>query len=139
MNTSALYTYGTLQVPEVIALIVGRRLVGLPARLAGYSRFRIQDRVYPAIVPAPGGNVEGILYPGLELAELERLDHYEGEIYERCELNVLVAGESLPACTYVLRREHLHRLSGEPWDLAHFEREHLASYLARVALTSQAP
>jgi gamma-glutamylcyclotransferase (GGCT)/AIG2-like uncharacterized protein YtfP len=139
MNTLALYAYGTLQVPAIIALIVGRQLVGQPARLPGYSRFRIHDRVYPAIIPEPGGDVAGILYPGLAASELERLDHYEGEIYERCELSVLVAGQSLPACTYVLRPEHRHRLSGEPWNLAQFEREHLASYLARVALTSQAP
>jgi gamma-glutamylcyclotransferase (GGCT)/AIG2-like uncharacterized protein YtfP len=139
MTTSALYTYGTLQVPAIIALIVGRPLVGQPARLPGYSRFRIQNRVYPAIIPAAGGDVPGILYPGLEVAELERLDHYEGEIYERRELNVLVAEESVPACTYVLRPEHVHRLSEEPWDLGQFEREHLASYLARVAVTSRAP
>jgi gamma-glutamylcyclotransferase (GGCT)/AIG2-like uncharacterized protein YtfP len=139
MSTSALYTYGTLQVPDIIALIVGRRLVGQPARLLGYARYRILDRVYPAIVEATSGDVPGMLYAGLDAAELQRLDDYEGEIYERRELSVLVGAASVAACSYVLRPEHLHRLSSEPWDLADFEREHLQSYLARVSLTSRAP
>lgn len=136
---AALYAYGTLQVPDVIALIVGRRLLGQPARLSGYACYRILDRVYPAIVQAADGEVGGLLYAGLDVADLVRLDEYEGAIYERRELSVLVAGERVPACTYVLRPEHLHRLSREPWDLKQFEREHLAGYLAQVTLTSRAP
>lgn len=139
MSSSALYTYGTLQVPDIIGLIVGRPLSGQPARLLDYVRYRIQDRVYPAIVPAAGGDVPGLLYPGLDPAELERLDVYEGEIYERRAIEVLVDGASVAACTYVLRPEHHHRLSQDPWDLELFVREHLASYRARVALTFRAP
>jgi gamma-glutamylcyclotransferase (GGCT)/AIG2-like uncharacterized protein YtfP len=139
MSTSALYAYGTLQVPDIIAHIVGRRLAGRPARLFGYARYRISDRVYPAIVPAAGADVVGILYSGLDAAELTRLDDYEGDIYERRELSVLVGDANVAACTYVLRPQHLHRLSGEPWDLLQFERDHLQSYLAWVSETSRAP
>ncbi len=124
-----LYAYGTLQVPDIIALIVGGGLVGQPARLTGYARYRIIDRVYPAIVAAAGEEVSGVAYPDLTAPELERLDLYEGEIYERREVEVSIGETSVAACTYVLRAEHLGRLSTEPWDLAHFEREHLASYL----------
>ena len=139
MAARALYAYGTLMVPSIISLIVGRPLVGQPARLLGYARFRILDRVYPAIVEAPGGDVPGVLYPGIEEPELSSLDTYEGAFYERRDLSVLVAGQATPASTYVLRDEHRSRLSNEPWDLARFERDHLASYLARVTETSRAP
>jgi gamma-glutamylcyclotransferase (GGCT)/AIG2-like uncharacterized protein YtfP len=134
-----LYAYGTLQVPAIVARIVGRELVGRPARLSGYSRYRISDRPYPAIVQAPDGEVDGVLYLGLDTAEMDRLDRYEGHLYERRQVLVCVDDGSISAVTYVLRPEHAHRLSQEPWDLASFERDHLESYLAGVRLTSRAP
>jgi gamma-glutamylcyclotransferase (GGCT)/AIG2-like uncharacterized protein YtfP len=137
--TQHLYAYGTLQVPAIVAQIVGRELVGRPARLLGYARYRVIDRPYPAIVAEPAGEVDGVVYPGLDAAELERLDTYEGELYERRALTIQVGEVSVWACTYVLRPEHIARLSHEPWDLERFERENLASYLARIARTAQAP
>ena len=139
MTPSHLYTYGTLQLPQIISQIVGRPVRGRPARLSGFARFRIQDRVYPAIVESPGAEVGGVVYEGLAAEELARLDDYEGPIYERRTVEIEVAGAGLTACTYVLRAEHAARLSSEPWDLAHFEREHLASYLARISVTLRAP
>lgn len=139
MTPSLLYTYGTLQLPQIISQIVGRELSGRPALLSGYARYRIHDRVYPAIVEAAGAELAGVVYDGLAALDLERLDDYEGPIYERRVVPVDVAGAALAACTYVLRAEHVHRLSLEPWDLAQFEREHLASYLARISVTLRAP
>jgi hypothetical protein len=71
--------------------------------------------------------------------ELERLDDYEGELYERRSLGVWVGAQTLQAFTYLLRREYRALLSAEPWQLADFEREHLASYLSRISLTRRAP
>jgi gamma-glutamylcyclotransferase (GGCT)/AIG2-like uncharacterized protein YtfP len=139
VKTQALYTYGTLQVGAIIAHIVGRQLAGVPARLTGYARFRVRDRVYPAIVEAAGGEVSGVLYAGLEDAELARLDFYEGDLYERREVSVGAGPMQRRAVTYVLRPEHRHELSEEAWDLQAFLRDHLADYLAIVAETSQAP
>lgn len=139
MTTEHLYTYGTLQVPAIIEHIVGRPLTGVPARLDGYARFRVNGRVYPAIVEAAGGEVPGVLYAGLEATELERLDFYEGGLYERREVSVWAAGVVQRAATYVLRPELRHELSDEPWDFAGFLRDHLNEYLAIVAQTAQAP
>jgi len=139
MTPPPLYTYGTLQLPQIMSQIVGRPVLGRPARLTGFARFRIRDRVYPAIVASPGAEVGGVVYEGLAAEELVRLDDYEGPIYERRAVEIESAGVALAACTYVLRAEHVARLSSEPWDLARFEREHLASYLARISVTLRAP
>lgn len=134
-----LYTYGTLQLPAIMSQIVGRALLGRPARLSGYARYRIRDRVYPAIIEAPGAELAGVVYELLQPRELARLDDYEGAMYERRVVAVELGGACIEANAYVLRPEHVHRLSAEPWDLGHFEREHLASYLARISVTLRAP
>lgn len=139
MTIHHLYAYGTLQVGAIFAQIVGRAIEGQPARLSGYACYRISDRVYPAIVEAPGGAVPGVVYLGLSLEELERLDLYEGHLYERREVRVWQGDGTLLAETYVLRPEHQHRLSSEAWDRERFEREHLESYLAAVSATLRAP
>lgn len=139
MTPTHLYTYGTLQLPQIMSQIVGRQMLGRPARLTGYVRYRVRDRVYPAIIEAAGEMLMGVVYEQLEPAELERLDHYEGPLYERRTVQVQAGGAALDACTYVLRAEHVARLSTEAWDLERFEREHLASYLARISVTLRAP
>jgi hypothetical protein len=139
MTTHRLYAYGTLQLTPIISLIVGRPLEGQPATLSGYARYRIADRVYPGIVEATGGSVSGVMYAGLDATEMDRLDTYEGPLYERRDLLVEVGGALIPACTYVLRPEHAQRLSTESWDIAQFRREHLEGYLARISTTYRAP
>lgn len=139
MTTHQLFAYGTLQVPAIVAQIVGRPLAGVPARLDGYARYRVEGRVYPAVVEAAAGEVAGILYAGLDAAELERLDIYEGDLYERREVAVCVGPVLARAATYVLRPELRHHLSDEPWDLERFWREHLDDYLSLVSRTSRAP
>jgi gamma-glutamylcyclotransferase (GGCT)/AIG2-like uncharacterized protein YtfP len=139
MTMHHLYAYGTLQLPPIISLIVGRQLEGQPATLSGYARFRIADRVYPAIVEAADARVVGVLYRDLDGEEMSRLDVYEGPLYERRHLPVQVGGAIIAASTYVLKREHAHRLSEEAWDLGHFQREHLEGYLARISSTYRAP
>jgi len=137
--SSNLFTYGTLQNAEVIAQVVGRSWPSSPALLEGYARYRVNDKPYPAIVEAPGAQVHGSLYSGVTQRELERLDDYEGELYERCSLRVWVGTRALDAFTYLLRREYRALLSAELWELADFEREHLASYLSRISVTGRAP
>jgi gamma-glutamylcyclotransferase (GGCT)/AIG2-like uncharacterized protein YtfP len=139
VKTELLYTYGTLQVGAIIEQIVGRPVAGVPARLEGYARFRVSGRVYPAIVQAAGSEVCGVLYAGLEAAELARLDAYEGDLYERREVSVWAGPVAHRALTYVLRPGFQHELSHEPWDLAVFLRDHLQAYLALIAQTSRAP
>ena len=136
---SNLFTYGTLQNAEILAQVVGRSWPSSPALLNGYARYRVNDKPYPAIVEQPGAQVQGSLYSGVSQTELERLDEYEGELYQRCALRVWVGTQAVDAFTYLLRGEYRALLSVELWELADFEREHLASYLSRISVTRRAP
>jgi gamma-glutamylcyclotransferase (GGCT)/AIG2-like uncharacterized protein YtfP len=134
-----LFAYGTLQLPVILEAIVGGHWQGRPALLQGYARYRVRGKPYPAIVAEPGGNVAGLLYQGVGATEIEQLDRYEGDLYERHELDVRVDGATLRALTYVLRAPHRALLSNESWELDAFEREHLTSYLQGISVTRRAP
>src|SRR3954470_393084 len=113
MTELYLFAYGTLQLPEILEAVVAGRWQGTPALLQGYARYRLRGKPYPAIVPEPGGNVAGLVYPGVGAAELEQLDRYEGDLYERHTLGVRAGGAALRALTYVLRAQHRALLSNE--------------------------
>ncbi len=86
--------------------------------------------MYPAVVPAASESVEGVLYEGLDLPALAKLDRFEGAFYARPELRVtLASGESCPAFVYVLRPEHASLATDAPWDEAEFRARHLRDYL----------
>lgn len=127
-----LFAYGTLELPEVLAKVTGREHVPRAALLAGFSRYLLARYPYPAIIADPAGTVLGSVFLDLDAAELARLDAYEGDLYERCELSVWAGDAALQAQSYVLRGEFHELLSQAPWDRHEFERRHLASYLARL-------
>jgi gamma-glutamylcyclotransferase (GGCT)/AIG2-like uncharacterized protein YtfP len=118
---AALFTYGSLMCADIMYQVAGCRPTAVAATLSGYCRSRLQGRDYPAIFPAAGGVVTGILYLDLAKEALRRLDIFEGELYCREELEV-TASTRQPAQAYVLRPEHHRLLSGEPWDFAAFQK-----------------
>ncbi|MAE96465.1 MAG: gamma-glutamylcyclotransferase [Deltaproteobacteria bacterium] len=125
----ALFAYGTLLVPEVFELVVGRRVAGSRAVLEGHVRRRLHGAVYPALVPRHSEKTLGQLYPGLSKEELARVDAFEGERYVRRPCVVETSEGVKHAAVYVLRSEHGGLLDGRDWDLAAFEREELEDYL----------
>lgn len=101
----ALFSYGTLQLPEVQRATFGRLLEGRPDMLAGYALapLVISD---PGVVEVSGLTVHTIarrtgdsadLIPGLVFlltaAELEAADAYETRAYARAQV-VLASGAS---------------------------------------------
>jgi gamma-glutamylcyclotransferase (GGCT)/AIG2-like uncharacterized protein YtfP len=94
----ALFSYGTLQLPEVQWATYGRRLEGRPDTLAGY-------RLAPLVISSPDvvalsgrevhtiarrtGNpadrIHGFVFT-LTAAELEATDRYETDAYARVEV-----------------------------------------------------
>lgn len=124
-----LFAYGTLQVPEVIEAVCGRGFAGEPARLSGYLCRRMRDAGYPGIRPEPGALTVGLLYSGVDQAAFAQLDRFEGEQYERRQVQVeTAAGRPVMAAAYVVSPEHLVDLSGDAWDLDSFREHDLAAF-----------
>jgi gamma-glutamylcyclotransferase (GGCT)/AIG2-like uncharacterized protein YtfP len=126
-----LFTYGTLEIPEIMQAVTGRRFASEPGTvLEGYARFRVDGRRYPGIREAPGSRTEGRLYRGVDPDSLAALDRFEGDLYVRCALPVLCAAGSAVAETYVVRPGRRGELSDEPWDRERFLERDYADYLA---------
>ncbi len=119
-----LFAYGTLMWTEVLDAVVGCRLHGEPAVVEGFRRLRLAGEHYPAVLPAPGGRVEGILYRGLSESDFRALDAFEGEEYDRIEIQL---GE-IAAWLYVLAPAWRHRAVDLPWNPADLTPGQLAEF-----------
>jgi gamma-glutamylcyclotransferase (GGCT)/AIG2-like uncharacterized protein YtfP len=139
MSAPGLFAYGTLQLPEILAQVVGRSWPGSRAELVGYRRYPLRGKPYPAIVEEESARVVGLLYPGVSPLELDLLDRYEGELYERRLVTVNVGPLPEPAFVYVLGKRNAEQLAAGEWDLGRFARDQLPSYLAQVSVTRRAP
>ena len=79
-----IFVYGSLMAGEVLHGLLGR----VPAMrggavLPGYVRHRLRGEVFPAIVPAPGSSVAGLILDDLTVDELRWFDWFEVTLRRR--------------------------------------------------------
>ena len=114
-----------------------------PALLEGYTRHRVVDCDYPAIVPdsQPGACVRGTFVQGLKAQDLWRLDIFEGDQYERvfvkCRIlqnetggdgSDIATDEMVEAQTYEWI-EGMHSLESREWDFDEFRTEKIKRWI----------
>mmetsp|Transcript_9529 Transcript_9529/g.15621 ORF Transcript_9529/g.15621 Transcript_9529/m.15621 type:complete len:184 (-) Transcript_9529:352-903(-) len=95
------FVYGSLLAEEVLEALLGHVPELRPAALMEYQRYRIRNRVYPAITGKPGGRVLGKLMLDLTTAEEELLDVFEGEEYVKVSVTVHPTNGSGPVNAWV--------------------------------------
>jgi hypothetical protein len=134
------FAYGTLELPEVVEALLGRRLPGVDAVLPGYARSLLRGRCYPGIVARPGARTPGVLYFEVEEWMLALLDRYEGSLYRRLPVRVTTAaGGTLAAQAWIVPAAQAALLSGEPWDRERFAARHLREWTAHCGRLRGAP
>jgi gamma-glutamylcyclotransferase (GGCT)/AIG2-like uncharacterized protein YtfP len=129
-----LFAYGTLMFPAIWLRIVGREFLAQPASVAGFAVYRVAGGVYPVMIAAePSSRVEGLVFRDVDAVMLRRLDEYESDLYERTEVQAVLAGGQEIACVaYVLPEHNRSHASDEVWSAEAFARDHLAGYLVRL-------
>ena len=126
-----LFAYGTLMVRQIMRSVSGMDLDGTTAVLPGYRRRLLRGEVYPAIRPDAWARVEGIIYTQLGHTAWQRLDSFEGELYQRETVVVELADEQrLQAQTYVLKPQYHGLMSRDAWSLEWFLQSGHASFLS---------
>lgn len=99
-----LFVYGTLRDPDVLAALLGRTPPApecVPAHAPGFHAVHYPQRVYPALIAAPGGNAPGLLLPKLTMIELAILDAFEGDEYRRAGIAVRAPSGMVDADVYL--------------------------------------
>jgi len=116
-----LFTYGSLMCEDIMTDVAGARLACTPAILSGYRRYAVKNEKYPGAVPEPDGLITGVVYHGIDAASRQRLDLFEGEMYDRRPVTVqYVDGQAAMVDCYIFRSEFAHRLSTTEWDFTAF-------------------
>jgi gamma-glutamylcyclotransferase (GGCT)/AIG2-like uncharacterized protein YtfP len=127
---ASLFCYGTLQHPDVMEALLGVRREATPARLDGYARSQLRGEIYPGIVPAAGERTSGLLYAQLSREDLEILDFFEGPLYQRIAVQVVMdGGARARAWVYLVAAQERARITGEAWSFERFCAEHAAAYV----------
>ena len=99
------------------------------ATLMGYARRSVKNDEYPVIFQADE-LVEGVVYYDITEEDMITLDAFEGEYYERKEVELLVKNEPVNACVYVLKEHYFDIIDPKPWSEAHFATEGIKRFLA---------
>ncbi len=125
-----IFTYGTLMIPEVMAAVTTRKFRSIEAILKGYARFTVKGESYPGITPEPGAITEGIIYFDVDEWSLERLDAFEGDLYQRIQIQAETKEkEILKADAYVIKPKFRSYLSSLEWNIKEFAQKHLKTFL----------
>lgn len=135
------FFYGTLLDPDVMALVIGRRLppsAFVPAILPGHSRRRAKGATYPVVVRDVADRVRGVIVVGLTSRDVARLAAYEGPGYRIARLKVRVGGELATVSVFEPVVARLQP-STSPWDYALWKRRHKRPFVGRLkrALSGQ--
>lgn len=123
---NALFAYGSLMFPEVFKAVTGRLAGQKKARLSDWRRVTIRGETYPGALPAPGHQIEGILWCDLGEEEFRRLDEFETADYRRVPVEVYASGAVVPAQVYEWIDQS--RIGNEDWSVEEFVKTHLAGF-----------
>ncbi len=125
-----LFTYGTLEIPEVMEAVTGRSLASAEARAKGFAKFLLKGRIYPGMTAVQGSICSGRVYFHIDSRTLEILDAFEDDVYIREHIEVEVEGNrSLLAYAYLIRPQDRACLTATPWHPEEFRSRHLVRYL----------
>ena len=106
------FTYGSLMCADIMATVSGVNPLSESALLGNYRRYAVLGEDYPALIAEAGAQTQGLLYRNISDEALRRLDVFEGDYYQRCELDVaLLDGRQVTAQTYVFRADYRHLLT----------------------------
>ena len=137
-SSDKLFVYGTLRVPEIVRLVLGKKLVGRQARLLGFRSCFVRDSLYPGIVEAPGGVVDGVVYEDITPAMWCALDRYEGEMYERRPVSITYAdGHREHVAVYLVKSFHRDALEDRDWDYEQFLAHHRETYVKALIASGE--
>ena len=100
-------------------------------QISGYRRVAVKDEEYPGLI-AGEGIVAGCIWYGVDNNNLQRLDLFEGDYYERIPVQAInEAGDSIEVSVYRFKKDFHGLLVKKDWDVNEFERSGLNKFIER--------
>ena len=131
MRKGSIFTYGTLEFPDIMEAVTGRSFDSVEATADGYARYLLKGRIYPGMTPVSGHKTSGRVYFEVDERSLVLLDQFEDECYMRQLILIqTAAGKWVKAYAYIIESKDKDRLTADPWDKDTFAEKHLSAYLA---------
>ena len=125
------FAYGTLAIPQVIAVLTGAILSSVSADAPHYARFLLNGKPYPGMCRRDGAVTSGRLYRNINDESLRLMDEFEDDVYEREAIIVTPRKESaVSAWAYVIPKHDELRLGLKCWDEDVFMEKWGESYIA---------
>ena len=125
-----IFAYGTLMIPSVMHAVTACHFRSQKAILRDYARFRVKGESYPGIIPVTDAITEGIIYFNVDEFSLDKLDTFEGVLYERTRVQVETEEKGIQnAQAYVIPSKYLGYLSRTAWDVEEFIKKDLEMFL----------
>jgi len=130
MNDHYLFAYGSLMCMDIMHAVAGDCGCLGRAVLVGYRCLCVKNTSYPGIIKIADHHTQGMLYGGISPIGWQRLDDFEGTMYQRCLLDVqLVNGQQQPAFVYVIKPEFATSLNNQDWNFEQFVQHGKAQFM----------
>lgn len=107
---STCFVYGTLMAEAVFSRVVfgstalesNQDVYYTDGTLKDHKRYMLKDRDYPGVMACAGAEVQGKLVHNVDKLAMIKLDHFEGDEYERQQVTVTSdKGEQVQAYIYL--------------------------------------
>ena len=131
----AVFTYGTLEIPEVMEAVTGQTFPSVDATAHGFVRYLLNEKIYPGMKVEAHASTFGRVYLNVDEQSLRILDEFEDEIYERKLIEVIIrTGGSCRAFAYLIPHLAYQTLSSEPWNKEEFLSKYFDTYVESCRL-----
>ncbi|BFM16078.1 hypothetical protein R50073_22610 [Maricurvus nonylphenolicus] len=130
---AVVFTYGSLMFDEVWSRVVAGQYQSVPAQLSGYRRLAVKGYDFPGVIADVNGKytVDGLVYFDVANKDLQRLDDFEGQLYQRVGVSVESDCGAIEVDTYLFCQQYYDLLADWDWCVEHFSRVGLQRFLNR--------
>lgn len=133
METTNLFTYGSLSIPRVMKALTGKIFKTINAVAYDYACFLLKDKPYPGMIYSKNDATKGLLYVGVDELSLRIISSFEDDIYERREIKVISNnGEVFQAVAYVVPVANCGHVTRIRWNKRIFVEKFLKKYMSIV-------
>ena len=134
-----LFVYGTLLFDEVWNEIVGSSRNKKLAKAHGWTRYYINNKLYPGLRYSEDSVVEGLLINDLTQQHWSKLDKFEDDLYTRKLIEVILENNTRVRChAYIVEQTAYKYLSSVPWEPEKFKQVELEKFMCELKARTSA-